>query len=73
MRNPVKKVKLLPCPFCGRENPIFNLAVDSIPANSFVWRIYCERCECRGPRTVKSSEKAIQLWNKRFKKPCIKK
>lgn len=55
-------MKLQPCPFCGRDNP----KIKKVNFHSY-FRVACERCECRGRRSMEKN-KAIELWNRAVRK-----
>lgn len=52
-------VTLLPCPFCGDENPV----VAREDADAF-WLVGCTNCMTQGPAKLTEAE-AITAWNTR--------
>jgi len=51
-----KKLKLAPCPFCGRREAALSL---SVPAT-----VLCKACNARGPHAA-SEKRAADKWNGR--------
>ena len=57
MDESIKKVELLPCPFCGESAKLVD--ADTLD----VWRVYCKYCGVRHEGTTK--QRVIVAWNNR--------
>ncbi len=67
--------KLKPCPFCGGEAITLVKATGGFPANSFIFKTYCPKCEVEQSRRIegcfdfevaeKIMQEVIHKWNTR--------
>ena len=59
--SPSKSSDLLPCPFCGDENPEI---VEAILTMQPAWIVECQNC-CASRKASKRKDYAVKLWNER--------
>lgn len=60
--------KLKLCPFCSRHLTVKDALKFNLNLFGKYFYIECQRCFSRGPKTILSEEKAVELWNKRGNK-----
>lgn len=69
--NEVKRLKFLPCPFCGSKSIDVEHVPDTKDEDHYTiygyYKIYCKGCECSTPK-CDTYDEALKKWNTRIRK-----
>ena len=60
---------LLPCPFCGSKNPLFNIAASSADVIKPGWYVRCRSSKCGARIDAGTAPAAMKRWNNRPEAP----
>lgn len=63
----INDIKLKRCPFCGRKPELYT----NYMYGEEIFHYYCPKCRIRAPSDF-TKELAIERWNKRIEKKCIR-
>ena len=55
---------LVPCPFCGSKNPLFNIA-QARPGDKPGWYVRCRSSKCAARIEAGTAPAAMKRWNSR--------